>query len=152
MDGFLSWSKESKGSTPCLNLLFVDWTLDNDVKFGFACFGVFLFAIATEYLKFQRKAVAKAVAKMAIVGDLILMAYHGMQVTLGYFLMLIAMMYSAELFACLVVGLCVGYALFNLRIFNKDTESNGGASSASEDAGECCKTLDFSDETNNARI
>jgi len=39
----------------------------------------------------------------------------GVQVSLGYFLMLIAMTYQAELFACVVLGLSVGHALFNLQ-------------------------------------
>ena len=38
---------------------------------------------------------------------------YGVNVTSGYFAMLVAMTYSVELFSCMIVGLVLGHALFN---------------------------------------
>lgn len=38
---------------------------------------------------------------------------YGVNVTSGYFAMLVAMTYSVELFSCMIVGLVCGHALFN---------------------------------------
>ena len=38
---------------------------------------------------------------------------YGVNVTSGYFAMLVAMTYSVELFSCMILGLVLGHALFN---------------------------------------
>ena len=38
---------------------------------------------------------------------------YGVNVTTGYFAMLVAMTYSVELFSCMIIGLVLGHALFN---------------------------------------
>ena len=39
----------------------------------------------------------------------------GVNLALGYMAMLVAMTYSLELFACIVLGLIIGHAVFNMK-------------------------------------
>ena len=48
MNGFTSIASEERGSTECVNFLFIDWTLDSTVKYVFACIGTLLLGIATQ--------------------------------------------------------------------------------------------------------
>jgi hypothetical protein len=116
MDGFQSIASQDKGETACINLLFPDWQIQSDSDLAIACIGVFLFAIFSEFIKASRKKIVAYVriSRFRHLTNPVLFLYHGMQVIFGYFLMLIAMTYNVELFSCLVVGLSVGYAIFNL--------------------------------------
>ena len=48
--------------------------------------------------------------------NIALTALHGIQVYLGYMLMLAAMTYNAEMISMVCVGLVVGYAMFNIQM------------------------------------
>lgn len=112
MDGFKSIAAEDKGSTACINLLFVDWTLDSKSKFAAACIGVFLLGVAVEVLTMLRRTVYEQ-QEPSHSRNVTLTALHGIQVFFGYMLMLAAMTYNAELLCMVCAGLIVGYALFN---------------------------------------
>jgi hypothetical protein len=142
MDGFQSIAKEPKGATACMNLLFPDWQIQSDSDLAIACIGVFLFAIFSEFIKASRKKVVVylRVSKFSYLTDPILFLYHGTQVIFGYFLMLIAMTYNVELFSCLVVGLSVGYAIFNLgKNFKPAQQEN-------VEIDDCCQGFDIDEE------
>lgn len=51
---------------------------------------------------------------------LTILGFDALQVCLGYFLMLIAMTYEAELFIMVVLGLAVGHWLFNILLVTKE--------------------------------
>jgi hypothetical protein len=145
MDGFTSVVTEKDGSTACLNLLFTDWTLDSETKYVVACVGVFFLAVLTEALTLIRSLVTKA-AKHSALPSLVsligLSFLYGAQTMLGYMLMLAAMTYSVEIFACMIAGLTVGYALFNFS-FKKpkaagschDTAGDANPEEANEEVG-----------------
>jgi lipid-A-disaccharide synthase-like uncharacterized protein len=109
MTGFISQANDN--NPDCINLLFSEWTLDTRTKFAFACLGVFCLGIIIQYLTIVR-------AKTKTIPDpylrrLAKVGAFGIQVVLSYFLMLIAMTYSAELFTMVCVGLTIGYGLFH---------------------------------------
>jgi hypothetical protein len=79
-------------------------------------------AVAVEAVAWYRRGVVRRFARSrpagrwhAIARGLATVALYGLQVTLGYFLMLVAMMYQTEFFILLILGLVVGHALFNIR-------------------------------------
>jgi hypothetical protein len=113
MEGFVSISQEKEGSTACVNILFKDWTLNTKVKYAFGCIGVFLLGIFIEMLTMIRRRLYKEV-EWSRNRDIAMVIIHSLQVLLSYFIMLIAMTYSVELFCMVCSGLVVGYIIFNL--------------------------------------
>lgn len=110
MTGFTS---VTESDVACLNLLFKDWTLDNSGKFAGGCIGTILLGVLTEWLTLVRRKTHKQMPSSAK-RDVFMIGLYGAQVTLGYFLMLLAMTYSLEIFICVLGGLIVGHGLFNL--------------------------------------
>ena len=105
MNGFQSaFSRQST----CLALYINAFTLDTAVKFIVAMFGVLALGILAEALvAFRRSRAEKGVAGRceAALG-------YGLQLALGYFLMLAAMTYAVELFISAITGVALGHALF----------------------------------------
>jgi hypothetical protein len=116
MTGFFSIVEDTSGSTPCVNLLFEEWTLDNSTKFGVACFGILCIGIIVQYLTLLKSQLKKQfpqlLQKSIYLFRFVKMLIFGIQIVLSYFLMLVAMTYSVELFTMVVVGLTIGYGLF----------------------------------------
>ena len=105
MNGFAS--AFAKRNT-CLALYFDAFTLDTAVKFIIAMFGVLVLGILAEALvAFRRSRAEKGLAGRfeAAVG-------YGLQLALGYLLMLAAMTYAVELFVSAITGVAIGHALF----------------------------------------
>jgi hypothetical protein len=96
----------------CVNLLFESWTLDSRVKFGFACVGVFLLAALTQAVPLLRTACLRL--PESYLRALTLTVLFGVDKTVGYFVMLVAMTYSSELFAMICLGLTAGFVAFHL--------------------------------------
>lgn len=111
MTGFFSLATDKKGSTPCVNLLFEEWTLDDETKFAFGCLGVVLLGVFIQYLTLLR-GYTKSIVNESV-RRLVRIFVFGVQVVLSYFLMLVAMTYSVELFCMVCVGLTLGYGLFH---------------------------------------
>jgi copper chaperone CopZ len=130
MTGF-EWSGEA---SPCLILLFPGWELTDGARFWLAVAGTVLAGVFAEFLIYvrrrQRTSSDRQVLRLA---DRVwqLFLYTGNR-TLGYFVMLITMTYSVELFMAVIVGLSIGHAIFNL-----------GAPSG-EDMTPCCQSGHFS--------
>jgi Ctr copper transporter family len=112
MDGFRGIGTSKKGETVCLNFLFLNWTLNEPVKFAFACIGTLLAGVLVQFIgKYRLKLHAEKWSRAYLKKGLLILLF-GVQVTLGYFLMLLAMTYSTELFCMVCLGLTIGYAFF----------------------------------------
>ena len=105
MNGFQSaFSSQST----CLALYIDAFTLDTAAKFIVACLGVLVLGILAEALV----AVRRSRAEKGVAGRFEAALGYGLQLALGYFLMLAAMTYAVELFVAAVTGVAIGHALF----------------------------------------
>eukprot|EP01038_Epipyxis_sp_PR26KG_P011858 gene11858-15868_t len=114
MQGFTSIATSQTGTTECVNLLFTSWTLNDRWKLALACIGVLFLGIAIQCITHYRFTISKW--KRSYNRSILIVFFHGLQTTLSYMLMLVAMTYSSELFAMVCLGLSIGYALFNLEL------------------------------------
>ena len=105
MDGF-TWQ-----GTTCVIFLFRSWVLTTPGQFAAACFGTILFGIALEVVLYKRKAVyAMEPGNLRLCLSVLV---YALQLSMGYFIMLIIMTYSGPLFVCTVGGLMIGHVIFN---------------------------------------
>jgi hypothetical protein len=105
MNGFQSgFSRQST----CLALYIDAFTLDTAVKFIVACFGVVALGVGAEALV----AVRRSRAEKGVAGRCEAALGYGLQLALGYLLMLAAMTYAVELFISAITGVALGHALF----------------------------------------
>eukprot|EP00977_Amphora_coffeiformis_P017380 scaffold5612_cov150-Amphora_coffeaeformis.AAC.6 len=126
MDGF-HWVHDSL----CVIYLFPKWVLDSRVKLAMASLGTLFMGVLLEAVIWQRRKVAKRMsAGMARLG--VGSVFYGLQLTFGYFIMLVVMTYSGVLFLCCVGGLVLGNMLFNgsdglIGAANKKGKAGGAA-------------------------
>ncbi|KAL7514166.1 hypothetical protein ACHAXN_013268 [Cyclotella atomus] len=105
MDGF-NWI----GST-CVIYLFPQWVLSTPGKFALGCLGSILFGILLEYVLWKRRVVyTMSPGRRRLVLSVLV---YGLQLTMGYFIMLVIMTYSGPLFVSVVGGMMMGHATFN---------------------------------------
>eukprot|EP00939_MAST-03C_sp_MAST-3C-sp1_P001151 g1151.t1 len=142
MDGFNSFFSEDANTKLCVNLWFVNWTLDTEVKFAFASIGACLFGIIVEWLRSVQRAL---LLKKNGAHWMSILAIRAIQLTCGYFAMLIAMTYQTELFIMLIVGLTCGWGVFNMPSPGSDKDERV---SAAEDTMPCCEIGDGKREHN----
>lgn len=112
-------------SSVCLNFLFPTWTLDSAMKLAFGWLGTFSMGIFMQYLMFYRDRVKSSQELEATFGryaSLVGTFLFGIQTVIGYFVMLITMTYSAELFSAVCVGLMVGYHIFVVQAMAKNVD------------------------------
>jgi hypothetical protein len=109
MDGF-TWIHD----TTCVIYLFPKWVLTTQGKFAAAAIGTFVFGILLEYAISQRRRVVsklgpgyRRLATSAL--------FYALQLTMGYLLMLVVMIYSGPLFLCTILGIVGGHVLFNAK-------------------------------------
>ena len=111
MDGF-QWI-----DTTCVIYLFPDWVLRTPAAIVGACIGTLAFGIALEGVIYGRRTIVQGMpAGWKQIGVSTLL--YGVQLTMGYMLMLVVMTYSGPLFLCVVVGLMMGHVCFNAKLFN----------------------------------
>jgi Ctr copper transporter family len=121
MDGF-HWM-----NPVCVIYLFPTWVLSSAGKFVAACFGTILAGIGLE--GFIRK-------RRDIVSDLpigwkrltVSTICYGIQLSIGYLVMLVVMTFSAPLFLSVVIGLMSGHFLFNMSEVLKEKKEEDGKS------------------------
>lgn len=119
MDMLMSGFETSKGSMQktCVILFFKAWTLNTQLKFAMACIGVFLMGVMIEFLIYARRRITSNRRFKLVLHRhtrrLVVVCLFGSNLILGYLAMLVAMTYSVELFACVVLGLIVGHLFFN---------------------------------------
>mmetsp|Transcript_20165 Transcript_20165/g.41553 ORF Transcript_20165/g.41553 Transcript_20165/m.41553 type:complete len:189 (+) Transcript_20165:122-688(+) len=114
MGGFQSALFSKGHPADCITFLFTEWKLDRPGKYVGAMIVTFVLAVLNEgiahwqphirnyYLEGKPKHQRKTVMTLI----------YGSQQLLGWLLMLIAMTFSIELFACVVLGLFFGKFLF----------------------------------------
>ena len=125
MDGF-NWI----GST-CVIYLFPQWVLSTPGKFALACLGSILFGILLEYVLWKRRAVyIMAPGRRRLILSVLV---YGLQLSMGYFIMLVIMTYSGPLFVSTVGGMMLGHALFNAQ--DSYMKWRDGSATKSQDAG-----------------
>lgn len=109
MDGF-HWIHQ----TTCVIYLFPGWVLSTRGKFAAACIGTIILGILVEYVIFNRRKTMigfeKGYGRLAASS-----AFYGLQLTLGYIIMLVVMTYSIPLCMCCVLGFVCGHILFNAK-------------------------------------
>jgi hypothetical protein len=99
-------------STTCVIFLFQSWVLDTGGKYALAFLGTLLLGIGLEKLIQQRRkvmAIMTAGRKRLVVSA----TFYGVQLTIGYMLMLVIMIYAGALFIATILGLVIGHVLFN---------------------------------------
>lgn len=164
MEGF-QWTL--KKSSTCLNFYFPSWTLDTTTKFVAAMVCVLVMGIVTEGVAKVRysvsKKVATAVATVATQNhttneqrrnrdyryyyyyySYVQTGLQGLNALCAYLLMLVVMTYSLELVGCVILGLMIGYYVFDGDHYKLGSGSSGGSP--------CCNFLDHttaSHENNN---
>lgn len=109
MDGF-TWIH----ATTCVIYLFPEWVLTTPGKFAAAAIGTFFFGILLEWVISQRRKVCSKLGagyhRLATSA-----AFYGLQLTMGYMLMLVIMIYSGPLFMMTIFGIMAGHVLFNAK-------------------------------------
>jgi hypothetical protein len=102
----------SFGNTrPCLNLWFSNWTLDTEWKFTLAILGVICLGICVEGSSVVRRKV-HASLRPGSSRKWVMAGFYGLQATIGYALMMVAMTFSLELLLSAICGLVLGYGFF----------------------------------------
>eukprot|EP01082_Thalassiosira_pseudonana_P012323 g11060.t1 g11060 contig48:59168-61539(+) len=105
MDGF-NWI-----GSACVIYLFPQWVLSTPGKFALGCIGSILFGVLLESVLWKRRSIYSLEPGMR---RLILSALvYGLQLTMGYFIMLVIMTYSGPLFVSTIGGMMAGHVLFN---------------------------------------
>jgi hypothetical protein len=100
----------------CLVYLFPTWVVDTPQKYAFAVLGTFLLCVFIEFLCFMRYSrLLKISDKWCRVG--LYSSTYLLQVTLSYFVMMLAMTYSTYIFLAIVLGFTLGHVCFNADIF-----------------------------------
>eukprot|EP01035_Chromulina_nebulosa_P020945 gene20945-27147_t len=117
MDGFHSQLLSPVDSVQCINLFFTTWTLDNSVKFAFACIGVLLMGIVWRLMFNLFGPLNNYLDRVRRIGS-------RSHITLSYSLMLAAMTFSYELFFMVVSGITIGHVV-NLLCFNESVQGGG---------------------------
>jgi hypothetical protein len=129
MDGF-NWI----GST-CVIYLFPQWVLSTPGKFALGCLGSILFGILLEYVLWKRRLVyTMSPGRRRLILSVLV---YGLQLSMGYFIMLVIMTYSGPLFVSVVGGLMMGHAIFNAQdsfmkwrdVIAKDSQEAGDGTS-----------------------
>ncbi|CAB9499527.1 expressed unknown protein [Seminavis robusta] len=104
----------TKSLPPCLAYYVRSWQLNMPGKFRGACVYSFLLALLTEALSASRIALIDYLRHPGMLQQrkIILTLVYALQSWMGTLIMLVAMMYSIELFFSVVAGLVVGNYMF----------------------------------------
>ena len=132
MDGF-HWT-----DSVCVIYLFPQWILSSAGSMVGASIGTIGFGIALEGVIWKRRDVVNSLpvgwARLGVTS-----LFYGLQLTMGYFLMLVVMTYSAPLFLCVIVGLMSGHFLFNaISMMAKNKKSTARATNNGVDSENYC--------------
>lgn len=132
MGGFV-WNDSEE---PCLVLLFREWELSSAAKFWIGVVGTFFAGIFAELLVAGRRWEAKSnsdghwTGRLHQIRGTPRLVLYAVTRCFGYFIMLIAMTYSVEMFLALLLGLTVGHGFFNMK------------ATVDEDLSPCCAASD----------
>ncbi len=142
MQGF-----EWEGTT-CVVYLFSPWIITTRAAMAAACIGTILFGIVTEYVIRQRR---KILSKKTLTGGKKMATsalMYGLQLTLGYLLMLVVMTYSGPLVMSVIIGIVMGHVIWNWGDVmgeaekKKSKNDRGGSSNlVLEGSTPCCQNI-----------
>jgi hypothetical protein len=108
MDGF-NWV-----GVVCAIYLFPGWILDTQAKLVMACLGSIFFGMALEWVirkrRFTIDGMAAGPKRLAVSAT-----FYCLQLSMGYMIMLVVMIYSGPLFISVIGGLVGGHVLFNAK-------------------------------------
>ncbi|KAL3795252.1 hypothetical protein HJC23_008337 [Cyclotella cryptica] len=128
MDGF-NWI----GST-CVIYLFPQWILSTPGKLAAGCIGSILFGILLEFVLWKRRSVyTMTPGRNRLILSVLV---YGLQLTMGYFVMLVIMTYSGPLFISTIGGMMLGHALYNAQDSFVKWKSERQAAKNDQDAGD----------------
>ena len=134
MDGF-HWL-----DTVCVIYLFPEWILNTEGKFVAAAIGSLFVGVLLEAVIMRRRMVMSSMG--ASYRRLAASAmFYGLQLTIGYFAMLVVMTYSGPLFMCIILGIVGGHVLFNAKdaVFAaKESPSKVVSHAAAGQLNTCC--------------
>mmetsp|Transcript_663 Transcript_663/g.1575 ORF Transcript_663/g.1575 Transcript_663/m.1575 type:complete len:201 (+) Transcript_663:134-736(+) len=114
MDGFQSALFSKGHPADCITFFFPEWELDRPGKFVGAMIATFMVAVVSEGITYLQPHVRNdyLAGKPKHRRKTIMTLMYGFQQLLGWLLMLIAMTFSIELFASVILGLFIGRLLF----------------------------------------
>ena len=147
MTGFESTVTQGSNAL-CYVYLIPSWVLDTSTKFGFACFGTVLIGIFIHSLSSLKLRIEKWKITTLIKLFLYFVIYF-IQILASYIIMLISMSFNVELFFMVVIGLTIGYVMFNPKFHilcfkpneaDKDTVATTGVFTTHVEP--CCQSLD----------
>lgn len=147
MDGF-HWLDST-----CVIYLFPEWVLSTPGKLAGAAIGSILFGMLLEgVIRGRRDIVQTMPVSWKRLG--VSSTIYGMQLMMGYLLMLVVMTYSAPLFLSVIIGLMLGHIVFNAKdIMKADRDDRNkkdyDVSDTSEEVRPCCQ--DESSSTSTAK-
>ena len=120
MNGF-QWPHSGDVDDQCVILLFESLTLDSKAKYFCGCIATILLGVSLEAIIYVRRKWAKTLPKGPVRNIFYSMKtqlshglLYGMQLTVGYFVMLVVMTYSTPLFVCAVGGIVLGHVIFGV--------------------------------------
>mmetsp|Transcript_72446 Transcript_72446/g.172680 ORF Transcript_72446/g.172680 Transcript_72446/m.172680 type:complete len:721 (+) Transcript_72446:75-2237(+) len=124
MGGFVTLTDDMRKENPCLVIFSPDWVLDSYWKYVVAMIGAVLAGILCEgFLRVRSmESMRYDRARPLRTGSMKVFLYAVHRVA-GYLAMLLTMTYSTELFISVVVGLSIGFAIFNLKVQTADGET-----------------------------
>lgn len=109
MEGF-HWTQTST----CVIMFFPSWILNSASKYTAAVIGTIGLATGLEkFIQQRRKTMAymESGTQRLIVSAI----FYGIQLSIGYLLMLVIMIYSVVLFLAVILGLVIGHVMFNAK-------------------------------------
>jgi hypothetical protein len=114
----LGFDVSGKRENPCIVLFIEAWTLDSQIKFWTACFGVMALGFGIEALIALRRTISRRRNQRlnlrgAGTHRCVVVACFALNLIIGYLAMLVVMTYSIELFSSVIIGLIIGHAFFN---------------------------------------
>lgn len=114
MSGF---QKAFGAQQPCVLFLFKGWVVDTAGKYAAALLGAFAMGVANEGIGFSRKMFRnRYIGGVSIVPfryQVVFACMHGTQMIWAYWMMLLVMLYEYVLLTALLLGLSVGFYIFN---------------------------------------
>jgi len=141
MDGF-HWTNPT-----CVIYLFPAWVLSTSQSLIGACFGTIFFGIALEGVILQRRRTVKSFPENSWKRNAVSTFLYGVQLTMGYFIMLVVMTYSGPLFMSVVFGLMIGHFVCNSKLCHAKQQSSNVLSGVVKSVGnddergsDCCST------------
>lgn len=118
------------GDGHCIRFLFTGWDIDNSGKYAGAIIGVFCMGLLNGILTYARHYINNRFRDHSTIlqRQIYLTLVYGIQIVLGYWLMLLIMTYESGIFMSILLGLILshfisGYTIAKNRATNESANS-----------------------------